>query len=170
MIRTYPQIRLPILTTPITAIHTHNHCGIGTIGRSLAEEADRNTKSATVSSLAPNSLTVPVFLAMLPSIISVTPQRRYVAQNPAPNTGRNSNKTLNKMREAVMMFAMCFFIRFTIPPLSWKHYIAFFWESQQEAGNGKSVIETKSGISIVSSQTNSGTSICILLIPMLLYK
>ena len=63
----------------------------------MVKEAERNTKSATVSSLAPNSLTVPVFLAMVPSIISVTPQRRYVTWNPAPNTGRKSNKTLSKM-------------------------------------------------------------------------
>ena len=41
------------------------------------KEAITKRKSATVSSLAPKELTAPVFLAMVPSTISVKPQNRY---------------------------------------------------------------------------------------------
>ena len=38
----------------------------------------KDTRSATVSILAPNSLALFVFLAIVPSIISLKPQRRYM--------------------------------------------------------------------------------------------
>ena len=66
-----------ILVTAITAIHIQSQLGICIVGNSLTKHATTNTKSATLSNLAPNLLEEFVFLAILPSIISVNPQTKY---------------------------------------------------------------------------------------------
>ena len=63
----------------ITIIHIHiqSHVGIVKTGSIFIMQAKVNTISAIVSSLEPNSLAVPVFLAIVPSIISVNPATKY---------------------------------------------------------------------------------------------
>ena len=68
--------RLHILTIAIAIIQTQSHTGIQRKGSILIKQTNINRKSATVSSFAPNGLAVPVFLAIVPSIISVQPQKR----------------------------------------------------------------------------------------------
>ena len=72
-----PQITFPVLMVAITATQIHNQVGSCINGRIFAEHTATNTISATVSNLAPNSLTVLVFLAIVPSTISVIPQSGY---------------------------------------------------------------------------------------------
>ena len=72
-----PQTTFPVLMAAITATQTHNQAGSCIIGRIFTEHTATNIISATVSNLAPNSLTVLVFLAIVPSTISVIPQSRY---------------------------------------------------------------------------------------------
>ena len=76
-LRTKTNAKLNILINAIILIHTHNHTGICIIGSIFIEQTSTNTKSANVSSLAPNLLSDPVFLATVPSIISVktTPKK-----------------------------------------------------------------------------------------------
>ena len=76
-LRTNTNAKLNILINAIMLIHTHSHTGICIIGSIFIEQTSTNTKSANVSSLDPNLLTAPVFLATVPSIISVNPQNRY---------------------------------------------------------------------------------------------
>ena len=66
----YPDIMLMILTKAITAVHTYSHIGISITGRIFIRQTATNTKSAIESNLDPNSLTVFVFLAMVPSTVS----------------------------------------------------------------------------------------------------
>ena len=68
-----------ILTAAITQIHPHNHAANWIIGKNFITDTAVNTRSETVSSLEPNSLTAFIFLAMVPSTISVKPQNRYSA-------------------------------------------------------------------------------------------
>ena len=76
-LQTNPDAILMSLMIAITVIHIYSQLGIWITGSSLTKHAPTNRKSATVSNLDPNSLTVFVFLAMVPSIISVKPQVRY---------------------------------------------------------------------------------------------
>ena len=62
----------------ITTIQTHNQVGNCINGRIFTKHTATNTMSATVSNLAPVSLTDFVFLAIVPSTISVIPQYRYI--------------------------------------------------------------------------------------------
>ena len=78
LVETYPQMILPILTIAIKPNHIHNHPGTEIAGNSLIIDTDTNAMSATVSILDPNSLALVVFLAMVPSIISLKPQRMYM--------------------------------------------------------------------------------------------
>ena len=73
-----PQIIFPILIIAIAAIQTHNQMGKCIRGSIFAKHTAANTMSAAVSNLAPNLLTVFVFLAIAPSTISVIPQNRYM--------------------------------------------------------------------------------------------
>ena len=77
-IETYPHMILPILITAITPPHIHNHPGIWIAGNNLNKDAATKMRSAIVSSWLPNSLVLFVFLAIVPSIISLKPHRIYV--------------------------------------------------------------------------------------------
>ena len=101
-----PNIILMTLITPIMHIHVHNHIGISNIGKNFIRQITTNTKSAKVSSLEPNSLTVFIFLATVPSIISVNPANRYKAINLEDNTGQNSNRILQRILQPVIIFAI----------------------------------------------------------------
>ena len=109
-LQTYPHIILPILIIAIIPPQIHNHPGRWVSGNSLITDASTKTRSATVSSWLPNLLLLFVFLAMVPSIISLKPQRRYVISNFRENAGKNSNKILPKIRQPVSIFAICFVI------------------------------------------------------------
>ena len=75
--KTTPEMILMILISAITAIQTHSHTGISRTGISFIRHTATKTKSAIVSSFAPNTLTVFVFRATGPSIISVNPAAAY---------------------------------------------------------------------------------------------
>lgn len=77
-LQTNPDMIFAIFITAIIRIHIQSHLGIFITGNSLTKAADTNIKSAIVSSLDPNVLTEFVFLAIVPSTISVSPQRRYI--------------------------------------------------------------------------------------------
>ena len=49
-----------------------------------------------------------VFLAMVPSTISLNPHRRYVIKKSGENAGKNDNIILPAIRKPVRIFAMCF--------------------------------------------------------------
>ena len=72
-----PQTTFPILMIAITTTQIHNQLGNCIRGKIFTKHAAANTTSANVSSLAPFSLTDCVFLAIVPSTISVIPQNRY---------------------------------------------------------------------------------------------
>ena len=74
----YPHMILLILISAITAPHTHNHPGALIVGKILIKAAVTNVRSAAVSILDPNSLVLFVFLAIVPSIISLKPQVIYI--------------------------------------------------------------------------------------------
>ena len=65
-----------ILRVVIMAIQIYSQTGSCVMGSIFTKHTATNTMSAAVSSLAPNSLMVFVFLAIFPSIISVKPQNR----------------------------------------------------------------------------------------------
>ena len=71
-----PQTRLAILMIAIITIQVHNQAGNGSI---FTKHTATNILSASVSNLAPNSLMDFVFLAIVPSAISVIPQNKYMA-------------------------------------------------------------------------------------------
>jgi hypothetical protein len=73
-----PQTTLPILMIAIITIQFHNQVGNSINGSIFTKHTATNALSATVSYLAPNSLTDFVFLAIVPSIISVIPQNKYM--------------------------------------------------------------------------------------------
>ena len=77
-IETYPHMILLILITVITLPHIHNHTGIWISGNNLNKDTTTKMRSATVSSWLPNLLVLFVFLAIVPSAISLKPHRRYV--------------------------------------------------------------------------------------------
>lgn len=66
-----------ILINAMPAIHRYIQIGISIRGSNLMIQTTVNTISAIVSSFEPNSLTVSVFLATVPSIISVRPAVKY---------------------------------------------------------------------------------------------
>ena len=68
---------LMILISAITAIQIYSHIGMSSIGSSLVRHTATKRRSAAVSSFAPNALTVFVFRATVPSIISVNPAAQY---------------------------------------------------------------------------------------------
>ena len=74
----YPRMILLTLITAITPPHIHNHCGIRITGNNLNKDATTKMRSAIVSSWLPNLLVLFVFLAIVPSTISLKPHRRYV--------------------------------------------------------------------------------------------
>ena len=76
-LETYPKMMLLILISAITLPHIHNHCGIWIAGKNLNKDTTTKMKSAIVSSWLPNLLVLFVFLAIVPSIISLKPHRRY---------------------------------------------------------------------------------------------
>lgn len=106
----YPHIILLILTTAIKPLHIHNYHGIWITGNNLNEDTTTKMRSAIVSSWLPNLLVLFVFLAIVPSIISLKPHRRYVIQKSKENAGKNNNKILPKIRQEVSIFAICFII------------------------------------------------------------
>ena len=63
----------------MTQIHPHIHAASRISGRNFSKDTSVNTRSAAVSSIEPNALTAFIFLAMVPSTISVKPQNRYSA-------------------------------------------------------------------------------------------
>ena len=75
---TYPHGILLILMAAITPTQIHNHLGIWIAGNNRNKDAATKRKSAMVSSWLPNWVAVFVFLAMVPSIISLKPHRIYV--------------------------------------------------------------------------------------------
>ena len=77
-LETYPHMILLILITAIVPNHIHNHPGIGIAGNSLNKDTTTKMRSAIVSSWLPNLLVLFVFLAIVPSTISLKPHRRYV--------------------------------------------------------------------------------------------
>ena len=87
-------------------IHMQSQPGTSSTGRSFIRQAAVNTVSAIVSSLEPFSLTVPVFLATAPSVISVIPAEIYRAKNRGDKTGHNNKATLSTILVQVMIFAI----------------------------------------------------------------
>ena len=71
------KIILAVLITAMVHIHNQAHFGTGIIGSSFIIAAAANTKSAIVSSFAPNSLSLFVFRATMPSVMSLRPQMAY---------------------------------------------------------------------------------------------
>ena len=65
---TYPEMMLIPLISAMTAIQIKSHTGISSTGIIFIRHTVTRIISATVSSCDPNSLTVPVFLATVPSI------------------------------------------------------------------------------------------------------
>jgi len=61
----------------MTKKQLQSQIGIFSAGNSFMNAATTNTKSATESNPEPKAVTDFVFLAMVPSIISVKPQSRY---------------------------------------------------------------------------------------------
>ena len=109
-LETYPHMILLILITAITLPHIHSHCGIWITGNNLNKDTTTKMRSAIVSSWLPNLLVLCVFLAIIPSTISLKPHRRYVIKKSKENAGKNSNKILPKIRQPVSVFAICFVI------------------------------------------------------------
>ena len=72
------QAMLAILMLAITIIQVHNQAGKHIKGRIFTKHTATNTASAIVSNLAPNALMDLVFLAIVPSTMSVTAQNKYV--------------------------------------------------------------------------------------------
>ena len=70
----YPNMILPILIIAIKIPHINNQMGISIAGNIFIKDTVTNARSAAVSILDPNSLTLFVFLAIVPSIISLKPQ------------------------------------------------------------------------------------------------
>ena len=77
-VRKNPDVILPVLMMAIIAIHTHNQLGMWIVGHNFIEAAAMNIISAMESNCAPNLVLLFVALATAPSIISLTPQMRYV--------------------------------------------------------------------------------------------
>lgn len=98
-----------ILISAMRTIQIHNHNGTARLGSNFHRHTATNTKSAAVSSFAPNSVTVPVFRATRPSIISVSPAARYKKKNDREKTGQSSKATLHRMRMPVMRLAIRIF-------------------------------------------------------------
>ena len=73
-----PHMILLILIIAIKPPHIHSHCGIWSAGNNLTKDAATKMRSAAVSSWLPNLLVLFVFLAIVPSAISLKPQKRYV--------------------------------------------------------------------------------------------
>ena len=74
---TYPKTILMILIIAMRLPQIHNHGGRWIAGKILTNDTVTNTRSAAVSSLAPRSLVLFVFLATVPSSMSLKPQKRY---------------------------------------------------------------------------------------------
>ena len=70
---TYPLSKFTAFTKTINAIHIHSHIGTVIAGSIFTRQTTTKMRSAMLSSLAPNSLSVFVLLAMKPSSMSVTP-------------------------------------------------------------------------------------------------
>ena len=91
-------------------------------GSIFIEQTNMNTPSATVSSLAPVSQAVPVFLATAPSITSVSPQNIYSTLNHTDDRGMNRRGKPNAILPPVMMFAIYFFINWISTGMRLTHY------------------------------------------------
>ena len=76
---TYPDTILMNLISAITAVQMVSHAGTSSTGINLIRQTTTKMKSAAVSNLAPNSLAMPVFRAVAPSIISERPAAAYSA-------------------------------------------------------------------------------------------
>ena len=77
-VETYPHMILLILIAAITPPQIHNHPGIWIAGNNLMMDTTTKMRSETVSSWLPNLLVLFVFLAIVPSTISLNPQKRYM--------------------------------------------------------------------------------------------
>ena len=77
-LQTNPKMILVILISAITLPHIHKKNGILITGNNLIKDISIKMKSAKVSSWLPNLVTLFVFLAIVPSIISVKPQKIYM--------------------------------------------------------------------------------------------
>lgn len=75
----YPKIALNALIAAIAIIQTASQAGTSMAGTSLIRHATNKAKSAAVSSFAPNPLAVPVFRAIAPSAMSLSPATMYRA-------------------------------------------------------------------------------------------
>ena len=84
----------------------YSQVGITMTGSSLIRHMTTNTKSAAVSSLAPNPEVVFVLLATIPSTISEIPAVRYNKPNGTECKGKNSSAKLTRILKHVMMFAI----------------------------------------------------------------
>ena len=91
-LETYPHMMLLILISAITAPHIHKHCGICIAGNNLNKDTATKMRSATVSSWLPNLLALFVFLAIVPSTISLNPQKRYIYKMPRKRQERTAIK------------------------------------------------------------------------------
>lgn len=75
--RRNPNMRFMIFTRAMAKTQPQSQSGIFSSGNSFMNAVTTNTKSATESNPEPKAVTDFVFLAMVPSIISVNPQSRY---------------------------------------------------------------------------------------------
>lgn len=78
LLKSNSKTMLPILMIATIIIQVHNQTGNCINGSIFTKHTVTNTLSATVSNLAPNSLVDFVILAIVPSIISVIPQNKYM--------------------------------------------------------------------------------------------
>ena len=75
--RRNPNVRFMIFTSAMTKMQFQSQIGILSAGNNFTNAATANIKSATESNSEPNGVTDFVFLATVPSTISVKPHSRY---------------------------------------------------------------------------------------------
>ena len=89
----------------IAAIHIHTQVGRLIIGNIFITHTAIKTKSEAVSNFEPKLLTAFVFLAIIPSIISLKPQSKYMIWKRGDGNEKNSKAILPMMRKSVIMLA-----------------------------------------------------------------
>ena len=104
--KAYPDIMLMIFTKAIAAVHIYSHIGISITVRIFIRQTAAKMKSATESNLDPNSLTVSVFRAMIPSAMSDNPAIRYSIKKSEENDGLYKSPILTRTLKPVITFAI----------------------------------------------------------------
>lgn len=95
--------------TAIIAVQIQIQSGTDRRGSILTAQMIAKCKSATLSSIAPFSLSVWSFLATKPSRASVAPHKIYSAAKKQECCGKTSSNTENNIRLIVIMLAVILF-------------------------------------------------------------